>query len=476
MSLWTARTIAAAVSGTCPTDFAVTGLSIDSRTVAPGDLFIALVGPSHDGHDHVATALAAGAAGALVHRIPAGVDAEQIGDRLIVCADTLEALTALGRAGRDRFSGTVIGVTGSVGKTSTKEALAQVLGAYGPTHAAVGSFNNHWGVPLTLARMPQESRFAVIEMGMNHAGELRALTAIARPHHAIVTWIAGAHLEFFKDIGEIADAKAEIFEGVLPGGAAILPADSLYFGRLKAKAQDLGLAIRSFGSDAAATARMTDVGIASDHTTVTARIGDQDVTYTVGAAGQHWASNSLAVMTLVHSLGLDLAQAATALRAVGPPKGRGARSIHPLPGGGTFILIDESYNANPASVGAALRTLGTQSASGTGRRIAILGDMLEMGPSGPTLHADLAQEVLASGIERVYTAGPLMAHLHAALPPAVRALHAADSTALAAQIGQDLSDGDVVMVKGSLGMRMATIVTTLKTLTGSGSTHTHQTG
>lgn len=472
MSLWTARTIAAAVSGSCTADWDVTGLSIDSRTVADGDLFIALTGPTHDGHDHVAAALATGAVGALVHRIPDGVDPS----RLIVCADTLEGLTALGRAGRDRFTGTVIGVTGSVGKTSTKEALAHVLGTFAPTHAAVGSFNNHWGVPLTLARMPQDARYAVIEMGMNHAGELRALTAIARPHHGIITWVAGAHLEFFNSIAEIADAKAEMLEGVQPGGTAILPRDNEYFSRLYDRAQALGLTIRSFGADPAADVRMETVGIAADHTTVTARIDTLTVPYTVGAAGQHWASNSLAVMALMATLGLDLTQAAQAMRDVGPPKGRGARSLHPLPGGGTFTLIDESYNANPASVTAALRTLGAQTAGSGGRRIAILGDMRELGPDGPALHAGLAQEVVASGIERVYTAGPLMAHLHDALPSAVRAEHAADSSALAAWIGSHLSNGDVVMVKGSLGMRMATIVTTLKTLTGSGSTHTHQTG
>lgn len=472
MSLWTARTIAQAVSGTCPTDFSVTGLSIDSRTVAAGDLFIALAGPTHDGHDHVAAALAAGASGALVHRIPDGVDPSH----LIVCADTLDGLTALGRAGRDRFTGIVIGVTGSVGKTSTKEALAHVLGTFAPTHAAVGSFNNHWGVPLTLARMPQDARYAVIEMGMNHAGELRALTAIARPHHGIITWIAGAHLEFFDSIADIADAKAEMLEGVQPGGVAILPRDSEYFDRLCGHAAALALPVRSFGADASADVRMDSVQIAADHTTVHAQIGARSLAYTVGAAGQHWASNSLAVMALIDVLGLDYAQAAQAMREVGPPKGRGARSVHPLPQGGTFILIDESYNANPASVTAALRTLGAQTAERGGRRIAILGDMRELGPDSPALHSGLAQEVVASGIERVYTAGPLMAHLHSALPSAVRAEHAADSSALAAWIGSHLSDGDVVMVKGSLGMRMATIVTTLKTLTGSGSTHTHQTG
>lgn len=458
MSLWTSADIVAATKGTCPGTFAATGVAIDSRAVAAGDLFVALVGPNHDAHAYVAQALEAGAAAALVHRPVDGADA----NRLVTATDTFVALQDLGRAGRDRFAGRVVGVTGSVGKTSTKEMLALALSPFGAVHAAVGSFNNHWGVPLTLARMPQDAAHAVIEMGMNHAGELTALTALARPDVALITAIAPAHMEFFASTAAIADAKAEIFSGVQPGGTAILPRDSEHFERLAGHARDHGLTVLTFGAHAEADAHLIDAAIDGDRTTVFARIGETTLTFGIGAAGRHWAINALAVLAAARALGLDVKTAAAALGRLEPPKGRGRRAVVRLPGsGGTITVIDDAYNANPASVAAALAVLGQAKPGKEGRRVAVLGDMLELGAAAPAMHAGLAQEVLAQGIARVYTAGPLMAHLHDALPERLRGAHAEDGAALLAALTQDLRPGDVVMVKGSAGSRMGRIVTAL---------------
>lgn len=468
MTLWTVHDICAATGGRCAGTWTATGVSIDSRTVAEGDLFIAIAGPTHDGHDWVADALAKGAAGAVVHRVPEGCEA----DRLVVVTDTFEALNALGRAGRDRFGGKVVGVTGSVGKTSTKEMLARCLGALGPTHAAVGSFNNHWGVPLTLARLPADAAYAVIEMGMNHAGEISALTRLARPHVAIITAIAPAHMEFFGSLEAIADAKAEICEGVAPGGGIVLPADCDQFDRLKATAQDHKLTVLPFGesplAEQAVGARLLDAAVETERTLVFALIGGRTLGYTVGAGGKHWAMNSLAGLTAIDALGDDIATAAAALRDMTPPKGRGQRLRITL-AGGSALVIDDTYNANPRSMAAALAALGAvkpgKDANGRiGRRIAVLGDMLELGPDAPAMHADLADVARAEGIELVFTAGPLMEHLHLALPLALRAGHAADSATLAPVVARALRPGDVVMAKGSAGSRMNRVIDALQSL------------
>lgn len=464
-ALWTAHDIARATGGTSAGDWSCAGICIDSRAVAAGDLFIALVGPNHDAHGYVAQALASGAAGALVHTVPDGVDPA----RLIVVTDTFRALESLGRAGRDRFTGKVIGVTGSVGKTSTKEMLAVALAPQGTTLAAVGSFNNHWGVPLTLARMPADAAFAVIEMGMNHAGELSALTAMARPDVAIITTIAAAHIEYFGSLDAIADAKAEIFEGVTADGTAILPRDSAQFRRLRTAAQNHDLQLVSFGSEQGANLRLIDAAVTAETTRVRALIDDQEIDYTIGSGGLHWAFNSLAVLAAVRAVGGSVKAAAFALSAMTPPKGRGQRHTVTLPAGGSFVVVDESYNANPDSVRAALAALAAGASeadtkSMPGRRIAVLGDMLELGPAGPDMHAALAAQAVAAGVDRVFTAGPLMAHLDAILPQPMRGGHAADSATLAPVVAAAVCPGDVVMVKGSAGSRMGGVVAALLAL------------
>ncbi len=464
MTLWTSSDIAKATDGKSSGAFPVIGLSIDSRTTAPGDLFIALKGPNSDGHDWVRQALESGAAGALVHKAVPDVNPDQ----LIMVSDTFTALHALGQEARSRFGGRVVGVTGSVGKTSTKDMLAHILGNFGPTHAAFGSFNNHWGVPVTLARMPADARYSVVEMGMNHAGELRALTALARPDIAIITWVSDAHLEFFRDVSEIADAKAEILEGVQTGGTAILPRDNPFYERLEARARDLNLNILTFGQHGEADVRLLDLVIGAEQTEVSVRLDREGLNYTIGAPGAHWARNSLAALAVVHALGLDTTQAARTLATLVPSQGRGRTRIIPLPDRrGCITLIDESYNANPASVRAALEALAAARPGPGGRRIAALGDMRELGPTGPERHAALAKEIVELGIEQVYTAGPLMMNLHEALPPAIKATHAVDSATLASSLAPALKNGDVLMVKGSFSTRMGHLVSFLEAMTDS---------
>jgi UDP-N-acetylmuramoyl-tripeptide--D-alanyl-D-alanine ligase len=470
MSLWTSRDIAAATGGrdysaATGDGWTAKGVSIDSRTVAAGDLFIAIEGPTHDGHHWVADALAKGAAGAIVHAVPEGCDPA----RLIVVEDTFAALNALGRAGRARFTGKVVGVTGSVGKTSTKDMLARMLGALGATHAAAGSLNNHWGVPLTLARLPAEAAFAVIEMGMNHPGEIAVLARLARPHVAIVTAVAPAHMEFFPSLDAIADAKAEICQGVEPGGAVVLPADSDHFARLAEAAGRHHLTVLPFGAtlpaEATAGGRLLDAAVETDRTLVFAQVDGHALGYTVGAGGRHWALNSLAALTAVQALGGDLALAAATLATMTPPAGRGRPLRVPL-ADGTLVVIDDAYNANPRSMAAALEALGAarpgrDAAGHAGRRIAVLGDMLELGAEGPAMHRDLAAIAVAQGIDLVFTAGPLMRHAADALPAARRAGHADDSAALAPLVAAAARAGDVITVKGSAGSRMGRIVDAL---------------
>jgi len=436
------------------------GVSIDSRSVIEGDLFVALAGPNHDGHDHVAKALAAGAAAALVHKIPAdvGLDAP-----LLLVEDTLEGLRRLGAASRDRTRATVIGVTGSVGKTGTKEMLKLALGEE-TTHASVGSFNNHWGVPLSLARMPAASRCAVLELGMNHAGEIAPLTALVRPDIAIVTTVEAVHLEFFASTKEIAEAKAEIFTGVVPGGIAILPRDNPYYGLLRERAEQAGVTrFASFGTHIEADARLLDFAVVKDQTLVFALIKDKPISYAIGVPGRPWAMNSLAVLLTADAAGIPIAEAAAALATMRPPKGRGERKILRW-GEGAITVIDESYNASPVSVRAALATLGSMEPGKGGRRVAVLGDMLELGGQGPALHRGLAEPISQFGVDLVFTAGPLMAGLFDALQGEKKGGHAPDSSQLAPMVAARLLAGDVVMVKGSAGSRMGRVVSHLDDL------------
>ena len=436
----------------------ISGLSIDSRTLNAGDAFFALA-DVRDGHDFVPAALNAGAGLAVVSAAKA--DAMPKDARLLIVPDVLEALQALARAARARSTAQFIGVTGSVGKTGTKEALRLALSRCGETHASAASYNNHWGVPLSLARCPEGVRFGVIEMGMNHAGEISALTRLARPHVAIITTVAPVHLEFFDSVEGIADAKAEIFEGVEPGGAAVINRDNPHFERLRNVAERAGIArIVTFGEHEAAQARLIKHALQTESSTVQARILGDDVTYKIGAPGRHLVFNSLAVLAAAKLAGADLALASLALGELAPSTGRGARLTLELPGG-TATLIDESYNANPASMRAALALLGQADVGPRGRRIAVLGDMLELGQEGPSLHRALAQEMPNNAVDLVFCCGALMRSLWEALPTARRGGYAETSVALESELLGAVRAGDAIMVKGSLGSKMGPIVKAL---------------
>jgi UDP-N-acetylmuramoyl-tripeptide--D-alanyl-D-alanine ligase len=456
-TLWTAQEVGLATNAEARADWNATGVSIDSRTAAPGDLFIALEGPNFDGHAFVGSALKQGACAALVHRIPAGFEDDR---RLLLVRDTLEGLQALGEAARSRSRAQILAVTGSVGKTSTKEMLKLVLEAQGETHATAGSFNNHWGVPLSLARLPRTARFAVFELGMNHPGEIAPLSRMVRPHVAIITTVEAVHLEFFASTADIAAAKCEIFEGLQPGGTAILNRDNPHYATMRNAALRRGGRVRTFGSHIDSQARLLDVAVDPSATSVFAMIDDHPLAYKVGIAGKQWAMNSLAVLLAVAEMGANTAAAARTLADMTPPKGRGQRH-HVTLAAGSIEIIDESYNASPVSVRAAIAALSAARPAKTGRRIAVLGDMLELGPASPGLHAGLAESLTQHGIDLVFTAGALMANLDAALPETMRGGHAADSEALAPIVRQAVRAGDVVMVKGSAGSRMGRIVTAL---------------
>ncbi|MDF1587486.1 UDP-N-acetylmuramoyl-tripeptide--D-alanyl-D-alanine ligase [Marinimicrococcus flavescens] len=449
--LWTAAAAAAATGGRVAGDWAVDSVSIDTRSLGGSALFVALRGENRDGHAFVGQALAANAV-AMVSRVEPGWPVE----RLLVVEDTLAGLEALGRAGRQRSTARILGVTGSVGKTGTKEALRHVLSEQAAAHASAASYNNHWGVPLSLARLPQEAAFGVFEMGMNHAGELSALTAMVRPHVALVTWIAPAHLEYFGSEEAIADAKGEIFEGLEPGGAAVLPRDSAHFERLAGHAARHGGRITAFGRHEASQWRLLDARIGAKDSRVRAQTPLGPMSFRVGIGGAHWVTNALAVLAAVHEAGGDVRCAAASLASLRPPPGRGARHIVRLEKG-TALLLDESYNANPVSMRAALDLLGRA----PGRRLAALGDMLELGEHSAALHAGLADAIALAGVDRVFTCGPMMDYLHRALPGSRRGDHTQDSSTLVPCLRQALRPGDVLLVKGSLGSRMARIVDAL---------------
>ncbi|HSD93282.1 MAG TPA: UDP-N-acetylmuramoylalanyl-D-glutamyl-2,6-diaminopimelate--D-alanyl-D-alanine ligase [Methyloceanibacter sp.] len=457
-SLCTIGEIVATTRGAClgAAGTAVTGFSIDSRTLAPGEGFVAIRGPNRDGHAFVAAALDRGAACAIVDRsFPPGDE-----EKLIRVGDTLEALNDLGRAARARAKDTVvIGVTGSAGKTGTKEALRLALAPSGPVHASAKSFNNHWGVPLSLANMPERTRFGVFEIGMNHPGEIAALVPMVKPQIAIVTTVAPVHLGFFRSVEEIADAKAEIFGGLVPGGAAIINRDNAYFERLQTRALEQGARIVGFGESEHAEARLVHVELLADGSNVTAELFGEPITYRLGAPGRHLVQNSLAVLAAAKLAGADLGLAAKALEMLQAGAGRGARI---LVDGGRVAIIDESYNANPASMRAALATLGLIPRNQYKRRVAVLGDMLELGPEGPRLHAELAEVVDGAGVDVVFACGELMKSLYEALPAGRRGAYAKTSEELASKLMEAVGSGDAIMVKGSLGSRMAPLVESLK--------------
>ncbi len=438
-ALWTEGALRAGTGGAFRRAFDASGVSIDSRTLRPGDLFVALQGET-DGHAFVADALARGAAGAMVHRTDGLPDDAP----LLVVGDTLAGLHALGQAGRARFKGKMLAVTGSVGKTTTKEMLRAALSAFGPTHAAEASYNNHWGVPLTLARLPPDAAFCVAEIGMNHAGEIAPLARLAAPHVAVVTAVASAHIGHLGSLEAIADEKASVLQGLEPGGLAVLPGDSPFLARMAEAAPGR---VITFGEAPGADARLLRTA------PMRARICGQDVECPLEAPGTHMALNAVAALAACAALGLDVSAAAAALSSFVPGAGRGLqRTIR-----GGVLLLDESYNASSASVRAALGVL----AALPGRRVAVLGDMLELGKFGPAEHAGLAHEV-ASSADLLYACGPLMRHLYDGVPDRRRGAHAPNSAVLAPLVAAAVRPGDAVLVKGSLGSRMRLVVAALE--------------
>ena len=460
-AIWTAKDAAAATNGKVQGAWIATGISIDTRTLKPGDLFVALKGDAGDGHDYVKNAMAAGACAALVSRIPSGVDT----NRLLLVDDTLKALEALGRAARARTGARIVGVTGSVGKTGTKEMLAAAFGVLGQTHASQKSYNNHWGVPLTLASMHAGTDYGVFEMGMNHVGELTPLSRMVRPHIAIITTIAAVHMEHFTGLEQIAEAKAEIFTGVEDGGTVILNRDNEWFDFLSVRAQARGLTVRSFGATGGTDAHMDDCLEAANGSRVKATIMGETLTFTLQIPGRHIANNALAVLLAVKLCGGDLPRAAKALEKIEPIVGRGKREYLDIGDPKNPVtLIDESYNASPVAMQAAFRVLALIDPGRGGRRIAVLGDMREMGGIGPQAHADLALPLQAADVQLVYTCGPLMKNLYDALPQDRRGAHTRDSAELAQIVPEVLVPGDVVMVKGSNGSKMGVVVEALRKL------------
>ena len=468
MPLWTSTDAAAATGGTTPQAWEANGVSIDTRTLRPGDLFVALQA-ARDGHDFVAQALAKGAAAALVSRIPEGVAPDA---PLLLVPDVLRALEDLGRAARARTKARVVGITGSVGKTSTKEMLRAILGGQGRVHAAEASYNNHWGVPLTLARMPVDADYAVIEIGMNHPGEIAPLARMAAPHAVMITTVAPAHLEAFESVEGIAHEKASIMEGLAPGGAAILNADIATTPILLAKAEAVQARPILFGQSASARYRLMDAQVAGDTVVARAACNGDALLFKVRSPGRHFALNALGALAVAEALGADLTIAACDLGQWLPPDGRGVREIIVLDrvDDTSFQLFDDAFNANPASMAAALDVLIAARPEdgvgrvGQGRRIAILGDMLELGPSEAALHAAIARHPGLAAVNLIHCVGPRMRALHEALPRSQRG-HWVETAAELVPAARHLIDaGDIVLVKGSKGSKVSILVDALRKL------------
>ena len=463
-ALWTSAESAAAANGTTTRNWTATGVSIDSRTVEPGDLFIAIRGPNTDGHCYAGDALSKGAVAAMVDSEWAGKQTET-DLSLLVVEDTMEGLNALARMARKRGAARVAAVTGSVGKTSTKDALAHVLSAQGRTAATLGNLNNQWGLPLSLARMPGDSLYGVFELGMNHPGELTPLSRLLSPDVAVITTVESVHLEFFASEEAIADAKAEIFAGLGAGGAAVLNADNRHFERLRQHALAAGVGrVLSFGERKGVDYRLVDWRIDDGGNRVEAEIDGRRVSFRTGAPGRHWAMIGVSVLCAASLLGADLDTAAESLAGIRAPKGRGSQHRVTLSGGGSFTVIDESYNASPASMRAAFAVLGAMQPGTGGRRIAVLGDMLELGAGSRDLHAGLAADLQRQGVDLVYASGPDMARLIEVLPKPMRGLYTPASDGLVGPVEEAVRPGDIVTVKGSLGSRMAPVVQALLAL------------
>jgi UDP-N-acetylmuramoyl-tripeptide--D-alanyl-D-alanine ligase len=465
-ALWSAASIAYATGGTAQGNWSVTSADIDSRTIEPGGLFIAMPGTAHDGHKFIGVAAARGATGYLISDKSALPD---ISTPHILVADVPRALELLGQAARMRTSATIAAITGSVGKTTVKEVTRLALERFRPNfvHASVKSYNNHVGVPLTLARMPEHVKFAILEMGMNKAGEIAALTAQAKPHVAAITTVASAHLQNFKNEAGIADAKGEIFAGLMPGGTAIIPYDNKHYERLYAHAKNspAGNIISFSLSDKKANVHIEKVARHSSCSCVTVRINDELMTYKINQPGDHWISNSLCVLAIVQAMGGDLGLAGLTLGELAGIDGRGKKMQIPTPDGGTALVFDESYNANPASIAAAFSVLAGYVPRERGRRIAILGDMKELGENSDQLHLDLATLIIAADVKALFVVGPAMAKLARALPKliAVEVCETAEDALIL--LKQSMCSDDLVLIKGSNSMGLGKIVTELGKLT-----------
>jgi len=455
--LWTIDEIVGATGGRMEGEviLPLNGVAIDSRAITEGDIFVAIKGERTDGHEYAANALTAGAGVAIVSRPDSAM--REAGPLLVV-DDALAALEGMGRAARTRSKAQVIAVTGSVGKTTTKDALNIALSSCGETHASVSSFNNQWGVPLTLARLPRTAEFGVFEVGMNHAGEIEALVEMVRPHTAIITAIAESHLGHFASLTDIAHAKAEIFSGVVADGVAIINHDTEFFDLLRDAARAQGITdIRGFGEKDGSDIVLKRANLHEACSCVTADVRGQEVTYKLGAAGKHVVMNSLAVLGACEAAGADLAKCALALADIEPPSGRGVR--HNLSTDGIHVtVIDESYNANPASMRAALEMLGASEPSGRGRRVAVLGDMLELGDHSDRLHSELIDPLQTADVDAVFACGSAMNALWRRLPASARGAYAPNSQELIAPLLESVQDNDIIMIKGSLGSRMAPVV------------------
>jgi len=461
--IWSSKDVLNAVSGRClhMQNWTANGISIDSRTTQENDLFIAIKGDSFDGHDYIAKAFENGACAAIVSKQPSQVPSDA---PLIFVQDTFIALQDIGNAGRARSNAKIIGVTGSVGKTSTKEMLQLMLGCIDDTYANVGSFNNHWGVPLSLARLPSEAKFGIFEMGMNHAGEMEDLTKKVKPDVVIINNIEEVHLEFFKSTKYIADAKAEIFQGMGKSGIAVLNKDTKHYERLVSSAKKQGIKkIYSFGYNEKSDAKLIDIKIKGSTTDVTAKIFGKKKNFSIGAAGEHLALNSLGCLMICSALDVDLDQCIKALIAYRDPKGRGTTQTININNDQSFILIDQSFNASPISTKSAINVLGkTETSSTSSRKIVILGDMGELGENAKELHISLLSPITENKIDVVHCCGKIMKNLYDKLPDFIKGKFCETSEELAKIISNEIQDGDIVMVKGSKATKMDKIITALK--------------
>lgn len=464
--IWTSKEACKVTQGQSEVSWTASSVCIDSREIKGGELFVALKGNRLDGHDYVAKALEQGAAAAVVSRVPEGVSSDA---PLMIVDDTFLALQALGRAARARCAARIIGITGSVGKTGTKEMLAAAFGAIGQTHASGKSYNNHWGVPFSLSNMHEGTDYAIFEMGMNHSGEITPLTQMVQPHIAIITNVAPVHIENFDSEEQIADAKAEIFDGVEPGGMAVLNRDNQWFERLESKAESIGVQVFSFGEDDKSDACLLECLEAANGTRVKAKIIDEEVQFNLSIAGRHIAQNALAVLLAVKLAGGDLQKALRGLSGIQALAGRGRQDRLDIGDvDNPVTLIDESYNASPIAMRAAFKVMALIDPGRGGRRIAVLGDMKELGADAARLHSELALPLEAAGVQLVYTCGPLMKNLYDALPAKKRGEHRDDHNDMAQIVPDVIVPGDVVLVKGSRGggekPRMQVVVEALRAL------------